>query len=153
MLIEKKLEDLGIKLPKAAAPAAMYIPVKQINNLLFVSGQVPMVNGKVEYTGKIGSEHSIEYGQEAAKICTINMIAALKEYLGDLDKIKNIVKLQGFVSSEVGFDKQHIVINSASQLIFDVFGEKGRHARTAIGTNQLPLDATVEIEAIIEISE
>lgn len=131
----------------------MYIPVKQLGNALFVSGHIPIVNGELVYTGKVGSERTLEEAQDAAKICTINILAAVKDHLGDLDRVLNVVKLQGFVNSEVGFLEQHIVINAASQLLFDVFGEAGRHARTALGTAHLPLDATVEIEAIFEIEE
>ena len=151
MNAEQKLLALGIELPEASTPKAMYIPVKQAGNLLFVSGQIPLQNGKLAYTGKLGKDLTLEEGEEAARICIINMLSALKSYLGDLDKIKNVIKLQAFVSSVPGFDKQHILVNAASQLLYDVFGECGRHTRTAIGTNQLPLDAPVEIEAIFEI--
>lgn len=151
MKIEKRIEELGIKLPASSPPGAMYVPVKQVGNVLFISGQVPFVNGELKYAGKVGEERTLEEGQEAARVCIINMLAAVKDYLGDLDKVKNVVKLQAFVNSKVGFDKQHIVVNAASELLYDVFGEIGRHARTAVGTNQLPMDATVEIEAIFEI--
>ena len=150
MIIEQKLMELGIILPEAPKPAAMYIPVKQIGNALFISGQIPFRNGELVYTGKVGKERTLEEAQNAAEICVINIIAAVKEYLGDLDQIKNVVKLQGFVNSEATFNKAHIVINSASKLLFEVFGESGRHARTVVCTNELPLDATVEIEAIFE---
>jgi enamine deaminase RidA (YjgF/YER057c/UK114 family) len=151
MNVEKKIKELGINLPLSSPPGAMYVPVKQLGNALFVAGQVPFVNGKLAYVGKVGDSLSIEQAQDAARICIINMVAALKDYLGDLDKVKNIVKVQAFVNSKVGFDQQHIVVNAASQLLYDIFGECGRHARTAVGTNQLPMDAPVEIEAIIEI--
>jgi len=151
MNAEQKLLAMGIELPEASAPKAMYIPVKQVGNLLFVSGQIPLWNGQLAYTGKLGKDLSLAEGEEAARICIINMLSALKGYLNDLDKIKNVIKLQAFVSSEPGFDKQHVLINAASQMLYDVFGECGRHTRTAIGTNQLPLDAPVEIEAIFEI--
>lgn len=151
MLIEKRIEELGIKLPPSSPPGAMYVPVKQLGSALFISGQVPMRDGKPCFTGKVGTERSLEYAQDAARMCVVNMLAAVKDYLGDLDKVKNVVKLQAFVNSEVGFDKQHLVINAASQMLFDIFGEAGRHARTAVGTNQLPMDVTVEIEAIFEI--
>ena len=131
MIAEEKLQALGITLPALSEPKAMYIPVVQTGNLCFVSGQIPML--------------------EAARICVINGLAALRAHLGDLDRIKRIVKLQAFVSSAVGFDKQHIVINAASQLLYDVLGDAGRHARTAIAVNQLPLDAAVEIEFIVEV--
>lgn len=151
MKAEKKIEEMGIVLPEMSKPGAMYIPVKRLGNALFVSGQVPFKDEVMQYPGHVGEDVSLEEAQEAARICIINMLAALKYYLGDLDKVKNIVKVQAFVNSKTGFNQQHIVINAASQLLYDVFGEAGRHARTAVGTNQLPMDAPVEIEAIIEI--
>lgn len=151
MIAEGKLEQMGIALPAQSAPKAMYIPVRQTGNLLYVSGQIPMVGDKLLFTGKVGGERTLGEGQEAARVCAVNILAALKTYLGDLDRIKCVIKLQAFVSSTIGFDQQHIVINAASQLLYDVLGEAGRHARTAVAVNQLPLDATVEIEAIVEI--
>ena len=135
MITEKRIEELGIELPLASPPGAMYIPVKQLGNALFV----------------VGDTVSMEQAEEAARRCIINLMAALKDYLGDLDKVKNITKIQVFVNSKTGFMQQHLVANAASQLLYDVFGEKGRHARTAVGTNQLPMDAPVEIEAIVEV--
>lgn len=151
MKVEKRLNELGIKIPEASPPGAMYVPVKQVGNILFVSGQVPIRDGRVKYTGKLKSDDDLEHGKAAARLCVINMLAALKDYLKDLDRVKNIVKLQAFVSSDKGFDKQHLVANAASQMLYDIFGEAGRHARTAVGTNQLPMDVTVEIESIVEI--
>lgn len=151
MNAEKKIEELGIDLPSMSKPGAMYIPVKQIGNALFISGQVPFVDGKLKYQGHVGEDVTLEEAQEAARICIINMLAAVKHHLGDLDRVRNVVKLQAFVNSKTGFDQQHIVINAASQLLYDVFGEAGRHARTAVGTNQLPMNAPVEIEAIFEM--
>lgn len=151
MKVEKKIEALGIELPPMSPPGAMYVPVKQLGNALFVSGQVPFVNGVMQYPGHVGEDVTLEQAQEAARICIINMLAAVRCHLGDLDRVKNIVKVQAFVNSKTGFDQQHIVVNAASQLLFDVFGEMGRHARTAVGTNQLPMNAPVEIEAIFEI--
>lgn len=151
MSAEKRIKELNIQLPPSSPPGAMYIPVKKTGNLLYVSGQVPFVNGTLAYTGKVGAEVSLEEAEECARICIINMMAAVKDYLGDLDKVKNIVKVHAFVNSRTGFQEQHIVVNAASKLLYDVFGECGRHARTAVGTNQLPMDAPVEIEAIIEI--
>jgi enamine deaminase RidA (YjgF/YER057c/UK114 family) len=153
MIIEQKLKELQIVLPEAVKPAAMYIPAKQIGNALYISGQIPFRDNELVYTGKVGSERSLEEAQDAAKICVVNIIAAAKEYLGDLDKINNVIKLQGFVNSEATFNQAHIVINAASKLLYDIFGEAGRHARTVICTNELPLDASVEIEAIIEIKD
>ena len=137
MNAEQKLSAMGIELPEASAPKAMYIPVKQVGNLLFLSGQIPLRNGQLAYTGKLGKELSLAEGEEAARICIINMLSALKGYLNDLDKIKNVVKLQAFVSCVPGFDKQHILINAASQMLYDVFGECGRHTRS------VPQDHTI----------
>lgn len=153
MNIEQRLVELGIDIPPASPPGALYIPVKQVGGILYVSGQVPMKDGVPLYTGKVGKERSISYAQDAAKLCIVNMLAALKHHTGDLNKVKGCLKLLAFVSSEVGFDQQHIVINAASQMLIDVFGDEGRHARSAVGTNQLPMDVTVEIEGIFELRE
>lgn len=151
MIVENRLQEMGIALPEMSAPKALYVPVVQTGKLCYVSGQIPMLDGKVLYTGKVGGTRTLEEGQEAAKVCAINILAALRAYLGDLDKIVRIVKLQAFVSSTTDFMQQHIVVNAASQLLHDALGEKGHHARTAVGTNQLPMDVTVEIEAIVEV--
>ncbi len=151
MRIEERIKKLGIELPESSPPGAMYVPVKQCGNTLYVSGQIPSIDGKPVFTGKIGKERDLAYGQEAARLCAINMLAALKYYLGNLDEIKEVTKILAFVSSDVGFDKQHLVVNAASQLLYDVWGESGRQARSAVGTNQLPLDVSVEIEGIFEI--
>jgi len=151
MSVEKKLDELGIKLPEFSPPKAKYVPAKKAGNLLFVSGQLPVKEDGTIFTGKLGRDHDVQSGQAAAYRCAINLLATLKYELGDLDKVKSIVKLQSFVSCETGFSQPHIVTNAASELLIEVFGENGRHARTAIGTNQLPLDATIEIDAIIEI--
>lgn len=148
---EKKLETMGLEIPEPSAPLALFVPAKQAGNILFVSGQIPMKNGTLAYAGKVGQQHSIEEAQDAARLCIVNLLSTLKGSLGDLDRVKSILKIQAFVNSETGFDKQHIVVNAASQLLYDVFGEEGRHTRTAVGTNQLPLDAMVEIEAIVEV--
>lgn len=151
MNAEKKIEALGISLPGMSPPKAMYIPVRSLGNALFVSGQVPFENGELRYSGKVGGERTLEEGEEAARLCIVNLLAAVKAYLGDLDKVKNVVKVQAFVNSTPDFTQQHIVVNAASQLLFDVFGECGRHARTAVAVPVLPMDATVEIEAILEV--
>lgn len=151
MIAEQKIKDLGLTLPELSEPKAMYIPVVQTGDLCFVSGQIPMVDGELVYTGKVGEDRTLEEAQAAARLCALNGLAALRAHLGDLDRIQKIVKLQAFVSSKTGFDQQHIVINAASQLLYDVLGQQGRHARTAIAVNQLPLDATVEIELIVEV--
>ena len=105
----------------------------------------------MQFTGKAGKDKTLEEAQQAARLCAINIVAAVKANIGDLDKVKDIVKITVFVASETGFDKQHLVANGASQLLFDIFGEAGRHTRSAVAVNQLPLDATVEVEAIIEV--
>lgn len=151
MNVENKLAEMGISLPAMSAPKALYVPVVRTGNLLYVSGQIPMIDGKVLFSGKLGAERTPEEGEEAARACAINILATLKAELGDLDRVKRIVKLQAFVSSAPGFYQQHIVANAASQLLYDALGEVGHHARTAISVNQLPMDVTVEIEAIVEV--
>lgn len=151
MYVEKKIEELGIYLPEMSPPKALYIPVRQLGNALFVSGQVPFENGDLRYSGKVGGARTLSEGQDAAQLCIVNLLAAVKAYLGDLDKVKNVVKVQAFVNSTADFTEQHLVVNAASQLLFDVFGDCGRHARTAVAVPVLPMDATVEIEAILEV--
>lgn len=153
MRAEERIAALGWELPAMSAPKAMYIPVVQSGRLCFVSGQIPMLDDRLLYTGKVGDTRTLEEAQAAARICVINALAALKAHLGDLDRIARFVRVQAFVASKTGFDQQHIVVNAASQLLFDIFGEAGRHARTAVALNQLPLDATVEIEFIVEVKE
>lgn len=151
--IDAKLADLGITLPQAAAPAANYVPYTITGNLVFISGQVPFVDGKLAYQGKVGSDFSVEEGVACAKICALNIIAQLKSACGgDLDKVTRCVKLGGFVNCIDGFGDQPKVINGASDLMVDVFAEKGRHARFAVGTNALPMNVAVEIDAVFEIA-
>lgn len=151
MKIEEKIKSLGYEIPKSAPAGAIYTPVKQVGNILYVSGQIPMLDSEIKYSGKVGVQRSIEYGQDASRLCILNMLSAVKNYIKDLDKIKQIVKLYVIVNSEVGFTSQHIVANAASEMLIDIFGEAGCPVRTAVGTNQLPLDVTVEIEGIIEV--
>ena len=148
---EKKLEELGIILPVPVKPVAEYVPVKQAGKLLFVSGQDCKKDGKLLYEGKVGRELTVEQGQEAARQCMINAIAVLKQYVGDLDKIKQIVKVLGFVNSAEGFVLQPAVINGGSRLLVEVFGEDGRHSRSAIASTELPFHTPVEIELIAEL--
>lgn len=151
MEIERKIEQAGIKLPETSKSDMIFVPVRRVGNCLFTSGQVPFVSGKPVATGKVGDTVSLEEAQEAARCCTINMLGAIKAYLRDLDKVKRFVKLRVYVNSKTGFSDQHIVANAASQLLYDIFGEPGKHVRTAIGVNQLPMDVPVEVEAIAEI--
>ena len=149
---EEKLKELGIILPEAPIPAGNYIPAVKTGNLLFISGQIPLENGKVAYTGKV-SDANLETAQKSAKSCAINILAQIKREAGSLDKVTKIVKLSGFVNSVPEFTQHPKVINPASDLMFDVFGEKGKHARVALGAGSLPLDSMTEIDAIVEIAD
>ena len=152
VLIEEKLESLGIKLPSPPTPAGSYVPVVRTGNLLFISGQIPMEDGKVIFTGKV-SDDNIETAQKSARMCAINILAQIKREVGNLDKVSKIVRLSGFVNSETEFTAQPKVINSASDLFFEIFGDIGKHSRIAVGVVSLPLDSMTEIDAIIEVSE
>ena len=149
---EEKLKELGIELPEAPVPAGNYIPAVKTGNLLFISGQIPLENGKVAYTGKV-SDDNLETAQKSAKSCAINILAQIKREAGSLDKVTRIVRLSGFVNSVPEFSQHPKVINAASDLMFEVFGEKGKHARIALGAGSLPLDSMTEIDVIVEISE
>lgn len=149
--IEKILEEKGIVLEKVPTPVAEYVPAKTVNNLVYTSGCDCRVNGVLKYTGKVGKELTVEEGYDAARQVMINIISVLKEHLGDLDRVKQVVKMLAFVNSADGFVEQPYVVNGASQLLVEVFGEKGRHARSAISSNELPFDTPVEIELIVEI--
>lgn len=150
--IEARLTELGISLPKAAAPAANYVPYTISGNLVFVSGQVPFVDGKLQYQGKVGTDFSTEEAADCARICGLNILAQVKAACdGDLDRVVRCVKLGGFVNCVDGYGEQPKVINGASDLMADVLGDKGQHARFAVGTNALPMNVAVEIDAIFEI--
>lgn len=149
--VEKRLKELEIVLDKAPAPAAEYVPAKTVNNLVYTSGADCRIKGKLLYEGKVGSDLTVEQGYEAARQVMINLLSVLKEHIGDLDRVKQVVKLLGFVNSADGFVEQPYVINGASELLVQVFGEKGRHARSAISSNELPFNTPVEIEMIVEI--
>lgn len=151
-MIEDKLKQLNITLPTPPKPAGSYIPVVISGNLAFVSGQIPMQDGKVLYTGKVPSEKSIEEAQSAAKLCAINLLAQLKANLGSLDKITKIVRVSGFVNCMPEFSEQPKIINAASDLFFEIFGEKGKHSRIAVGVSSLPLNSTVEVDMIVEFA-
>jgi len=152
MNIENKLKELNIKLPNAPDPVGAYVAYKIIDNLLFISGQLPIsIDGKV-IKGKIGKDLNIEDGQEASKLCVLNILAQVRKALnGNLDNVKNCIKITGYVNSTDDFKDQPKVINPASETLTAVFENKGKHARAAISTNALPLGVAVEIEAIFEI--
>jgi len=148
----KKLSDLGINVPDAPAPVGSYVAFKKVGTLLYISGQLPIsIDGKM-LKGKLGKDLSLEDGQQASKLCLINILAQAKKAMnGDLDKIKNCIKITGFVNSSSDFTDQPKVINPASEILSNVFGENGKHTRAAVSTNSLPLGAAVEIDAIFEI--
>ncbi|MDY6961076.1 MAG: RidA family protein [Pseudomonadota bacterium] len=150
--IEARLKERGISLPAAAAPAANYVPFTISGNMLYLSGQLPMENGKVAVTGLVGRDVDVAGAQRAAELCAVNILAQAKAALnGDLGRIRRILKLNGFVASVPEFTEQHLVINGASNLIADILGDAGKHARAAVGMAALPFNASVEIDAIIEI--
>jgi len=151
MSFEKKLREMGITIPEAPKPVAAYVPAVKIDKYVYTAGQIPFVEGKLKYKGKLGKDLSIEEGYEAAKISAINCLSAVKSLIGSLDNIEKVVKVTGFVNSAPGFNEQPKVVNGASEFLGEVFGEKGAHARSAVGVNELPLDAPVEIEMIVKI--
>ena len=152
MDIEKKLKELSIELPNAPDPVGAYVAFKKVSNLLFISGQLPISSDGKMIKGQIGKDLTLEDGQKASRLCVINILAQAKKALnGDLNNIKNCVKITGFVNSTDDFKDQPKVINPASETLSAVFGDKGKHARVAISANSLPLGAAVEIDAIFEI--
>lgn len=151
MTVEQTLVSLGITLPTPPAPAGSYVPVVIAGSLAFVAGQIPVEAGQVRFKGKVGKDIPLEAGQQAARLCTINALAQLKAALGTLDRIKRVVKVTGFVNCEPSFSDQPKVVNGASDLLVQVFGEKGRHARAAVGVGSLPLESAVEVEFIVEV--
>lgn len=150
-IIDKRIKQLGLELPEYTAPQAVYVPAVQSGNLVFISGQGVTRGGKAVMVGHVGKEVSLAEGKECAQICALNALSVLKHEIGDLDRVKRIVKVLGFVNSADGFDKQPLVMNGFSELMEQVFGEKGRHARSAISCNELPFGTPVEVEMIVEI--
>jgi enamine deaminase RidA (YjgF/YER057c/UK114 family) len=149
---EEKITELGLTLPEVVAPLAAYVPAVRTGDLVYTSGQVPMVDGKLAQTGKVGAEVGLDDARELARICALNALAALKSEVGDLAKVVRIVKVVAFVASDPAFTQQPQVANGASELLAEVLGEAGKHARSAVGVASLPLDAPVEVELIAEVS-
>lgn len=150
-MIEERLEELGLVLPPAPAPLASYVPVRVTGHLAFVSGQVPLDEGSLVHPGRLGAEVSLEQGQQAARRCALQALSALRDALGSLDRIRGIVQLAVFVTSAPGFTDQPKVANGASDVLVEVFGDAGRHARIAVGVGELPLGASVEVAVTVEI--
>lgn len=150
--IEARLHSLGVMLPEPAKPIANYVPAVRTGNLIFVSGQVPMRDGKLAYTGKLGAGVQIEMGQQAAQLCFINVLAQARAMLGSLDRVTRVVRLGGFIAAVPEFTLHAQVMNGASDMAVAVFDEAGRHARTTIGVPSLPGDAAVEVEALFEVA-
>ena len=149
--IERKLAELGLTLPEPAAPVASYVPAVECGGMLHISGQLPFENGAL-MTGRLGADRDLEYGQEAAEQCALMLVAQMKAALGELDRVARIVKLGVFVNSAAGFTDQPKVANGASDLMVSLFGDAGKHARSAVGVSVLPLGAAVEVDAIVEIA-
>lgn len=150
--VEARIAALGITLPVAPAPVANYVPYTISGNLLIISGQIPLVDGKVACTGKLGAGVAPEAAKEAARICVVNILAQAKAALGELDRVTKVLRLGGFMACAPEFTQHAAIMNGASDLTVEVFGDKGRHARSTIGVPSLPMDATVEVEAMIEFA-
>ncbi len=153
MSVEAKLQELGIVLPEVPKPLAAYVPFVQSGDLVFTSGQIAVEAGTLKFKGKIGKDLTAEEGYQAARLCAINTLAVLKSAVGSLDKIEQIVKVVVFVNSADGFSSQPAVANGASELYQQVFGDAGRHARSAVGAPELPLDTAVEVEVVARIAK
>ncbi|MDR1193568.1 MAG: RidA family protein [Peptococcaceae bacterium] len=149
--VEKKLQEKGLTLPGVAKPVAAYVPGVKDGKYIYTSGQVPIKEGKLAYEGHVGGECSPEDGYEAAKVCALNCLAIVKDLAGDLDNVEQIIKVVGFVSSAPGFNGQPKVVNGASELLGEIFGAKGAHARSAVGVSELPLNVPCEVEMIVKI--
>ena len=151
MTPEESLAKLGLHLPAPTKPVAAYVPTVRVGNLVYVAGQIPMVDGKLAKAGRLGENVAVEEGQHLARTCAVNGLAALKAEVGDLSKVKRVVRVGAFIASTNDFTDQPKVANGASELLVQVFGDKGRHARAAVGVNVLPLGAPVEVELLVEV--
>jgi enamine deaminase RidA (YjgF/YER057c/UK114 family) len=149
---EQRLSELGLMLPEVAAPVAAYVPAVRSGSYVYTSGQLPLVGGELAVTGKVGAQVTAEDAKELARTCVLNALAAVKAEVGDLGRVVRVVKVVGFVASDPGFTGQPGVVNGASELLGQVFGDTGKHARSAVGVAVLPLDAPVEVELIVEVS-
>ena len=150
-MYEAKLKELGYELPEPAKPLAAYIPAIKVEKLVYTAGQLPTVNGQLQYKGKVGFDLSEEDGQKAAVLSLLNCLAVIKGVCGDLDQIEQVVKLTVFINSADGFTNQPKVANGASELLLRIFGDAGKHVRSAVGVNELPIDAPLEIEMVVKL--
>ena len=152
MDVRAKLAEIGLLLPVAAKPVAAYVPAIRTGNIIFTAGQLPLVDGKIPATGKVGNSVTVEEAKELARVCALNCLAAV-ETVADVNKIVKVVRVVGYVNGVAGFTSQPAVINGASELFLHIWGESGKHARSAIGVAELPLDAPVEVELTVEIAD
>jgi enamine deaminase RidA (YjgF/YER057c/UK114 family) len=153
MTVEERLLELGYSLPAPPAPKGEYVTVVEVDGMVYTAGSSCFVNEELAYTGKLGSDLTVEEGQEAARCTMLNLLSTIKQHIGDLDRIERVVKVLGFVASAPGFNSQPQVLNGASQLLGEVLGERGRHARSAVGVNELPMNTCIEIEMIVKIKD
>lgn len=152
-MFEEKILELGLVVPEAPKPLAAYIPALAVNNLVFTAGQLPLVNGELKHKGKVGFNLTADEAKTAAEFCALNCLSVVKSVIGSLDKIERIVKLTCFINSADGFTGQPAVANGASELMVKIFGDAGKHARSAVGVNELPMDAAVEVEMIVQFKD
>jgi enamine deaminase RidA (YjgF/YER057c/UK114 family) len=152
--VEDRLKELGYELPTVPIPAGFYVPaILAMGTLLFTAGQLPLLEGRLPYAGKVDQDVSVEEAKEAARLCTLNALAAVETEIGSLENVRRVVKVTGYVASATSFNDQPEVMNGASELLGEVFGEKGIHVRSAVGVAELPLDAPVEIELVVELAD
>lgn len=151
--VESRLASIGITIPTPATPLAAYVPATRTGSLVFTSGQLPIIEGELAATGKVGAEVSAEEAAELAKVCAVNALAAVRGLIGDLDAVVRVVKVVGFVASDPAFADQPAVVNGASALLIEAFGEAGVHARSAVGVAVLPRNAPVEVEIVVEVAD
>ncbi len=152
-VVESKITKLGLALPPVAAPIAAYVPAVRTGNLIFTSGQLPLVDGKLVATGKVGADVDVETAKAAAQVCALNALAAIKQVIGDLDRIVRVVKVVGFIAVDPGFTNHAAVVNGASEFLGACLGDSAQHARSSVGMASLPLDAPVEVELIVEVRD
>jgi enamine deaminase RidA (YjgF/YER057c/UK114 family) len=153
MSVEERLKELGYTLPEAPTPKAVYVTAAEVDGMLYTAGTSCFEDGQVRYQGKLGSDFTIEEGQAAAECTMLNLLSVVKQHIGDLDRIERVVKVLGFVASAPGFNSQPQVLNGASELLVKVLGERGKHARSAVGVNELPMNVCIEIEMIVKVKD